>query len=170
MGECMNNIRLSADSNTSSPNSRISFAYWYWAPALLVVMGIFTLSTGYMALAGFSYFVLLFGLINKKNKYLHVRLMSAAISLDLFLVLLLEVQRHAIETTIENNLSNLQRAHIYSSSLAVVLYIPVIILGYRLYNKMLASRKWHIRLGVLAFLFRTLGFIMMFSLIEYVKN
>jgi len=126
--------------------------------------------TIYMAFAALTYFILLFGLINKKNKILHVRLMSIGMVFDLALVLLLEVQRQAIETTLQNDLSGLHRAHIYCSTLAVLFYIPVAILGVRLYRNLKSSRKWHLGLGALAFLFRTIGFIMMFSLIDLVKN
>ena len=142
----------------------------YWALALLAFGGIYKISTGYMAFAGLTYLILLFGLINKKNKYWHVRLMSTAIVFDFLLVLLLEVQRHAIETTVANELTNLQRAHIYCSTLAILFYIPVTILGFRLYKGLSSSRTWHLRLGGLAFLFRTIGFVMMFSLIEFVKR
>lgn len=136
----------------------------------VVLVGIYKASTGYMAFAGLTYFTLVFGLVNKKNKYLHVRLMSTAMIVDVSLVLLLEIQRNAIETTLESNLNWMQQTHIYSSTLAVLFYIPAAILGYKLYNNLKSSRAWHLRLGGLAFLFRTIGFILMFSLIEHVKN
>ena len=142
----------------------------YWLVVLLILISIYQFATGFMAFAALTYFILLFGLIIKKNKYLHVRLMSTAIIFDLSLVLLLELQRHAIETTLQNELSNLQRAHIYCSTLAVLCYIPTLILGLRLYKNKPSSRKWHLRFGGFAFLFRTIGFIMMFSLIEFVKH
>jgi hypothetical protein len=118
-----------------------------------------------MTIATFNYLLILAGfLARKKDRRLHVRLVSLGILFDLCLVLILEFQRDAIATAMSFKLSLLNQAHIYSSSLATVLYIPQAITGYRL-QKSEGPRKAHQILGFLVLLFRTLGFLLMFSMI-----
>lgn len=123
---------------------------------------------GYMAIATLSYGLLLLGLwVRQSSTRWHVWLMSLGISGDLALVLTLEIQRDAINTAISFSLSPLQQAHIAVSSLATALYFPTLFYGImRLCGDATPkSRTRHLTFGVLAFLFRTLGFIFMFSLI-----
>jgi len=46
------------------------------------------------------------------------------------LVLVLEGTRHAVKTASEFSLSYLQQTHVAFSLLAVLFYIPVVVLGY----------------------------------------
>jgi len=134
---------------------------------------IYQIATPYMVVASFAYFCMVFGLYHRLQRNLHVALMSLAIITDLALVLTLQIQRDAIQTAFSMTLSPLQQAHIAMSSAATVLYFPVFYLGAgRRLGKLkgLASRKWHIRLGIAAFVFRTLGFILMFSLLTHVRS
>lgn len=137
----------------------------------LVLFGVGAFATPHMFVATFAYLLMVNGLVHRKNKKLHVKLMNSAIGLDLALVLLLELSRNAVDTALSFSLSPLQQAHIVASSLATALYIPILILGWLRYTEKLkgsASRSWHLRLGVVAFIFRSLGFLFMFSLL--VKN
>lgn len=130
-------------------------------------------ATVHMAAATISFSVLSLGLILRQNKKVHPYFMITAILMDLGLVLALEIQRNAIATAASFTLSPLQQAHIGASSIATLLYFPVLYLGFmRWKNKLTsnASRTWHIRLGMAAFLFRAMGFILMFTLLSYVKK
>ncbi len=131
---------------------------------LVITIGINT--TPFMAIATLSYCTMVAGYWQRFNRVAHVRLMTAAILIDLSLVLTLEIQRHAIETAVAMKFGVLQQAHIFSSSLATALYFPVFGMGFYLWNNRSPKiRKWHIRFGKAAFFFRTLGFILMFTLL-----
>lgn len=157
----------------------------YQIPTLLKCYGLaFILSgslaslvTPYMLAATFSYICMLLGIIYRRNRNVHVSLMNTAILLDLIVVLVLEFQRDAIDTALSMSLSPLQQLHIGFSSLATVFYIPTLIFGYRRLLKKEESkaltqkiRKLHLRSGIIAFVFRTIGFILMFSLISHVTH
>lgn len=139
--------------------------------AILILLA--SLTSVYMTWASAAYFAMVIGLVLRKQRQRHIQLMNLAIVLDLALVLLLEFQRSAIATAADFSLSIAQQAHIGFSSLAVALYIPVLYLGWGLYLGKLSTdrhRRWHKRLGILAFIARTLGFLLMFSLLEHVKK
>jgi hypothetical protein len=123
--------------------------------------------TPYMAVATLAYALMTVGLLNRKNKQRHVRLMAIAITLDVLIVLILELQKDAVQTALDFSLAPLQQLHVGTSSIAVLLYIPVVYLGFKRFRGLgdLNTRLWHIRLGIGAFIFRTLGFILMFSLL-----
>ncbi len=59
----------------------------------------------------------------------------------------------------------LERGHILSSTIAFGLYFPVVALAVlRLRNKVPDwGRRWHMRLGITAFCFRTVGFMLMWA-------
>ena len=103
----------------------------------------------------------------RRERTAHVTLMSLGIAGDLGLVLLLEFQRDAINTAVSFSLSPLQQAHIGVSTIATVLYIPTLYFGILRSRGALdgRGRARHLTFGLLAFLFRTLGFIFMFSLL-----
>ena len=118
---------------------------------------------------------MLFGLfairLNEKNW--HLLFMISAIFIDVSLVLALEIQRGAIETATSLTLSPLQMGHVVASTVATVLYLPTFMLGYIRWKQPKPGTnyvKWHRRFGVAAFLFRTLGFILMFTLLNHIKN
>lgn len=127
------------------------------------------LATPYMAVATLSYGLLMVGLLMRRQRTAHVALMSTAIAGDLGLVLLLELQRDAINTAVSFSLSPLQQAHIGVSTIATVLYIPTLYFGILRSRGALdgRGRARHLTFGLLAFLFRTLGFIFMFSLLGH---
>lgn len=141
------------------------------AIAVSIIVGFFT--TIYMGLATLSFAILIVGLVFKKDKVRHVILMNAGIGLDLTLVLVLEFQRSAINTAAGFTLTAWQQAHILCSTLAVVFYIPTLILGWQRYRNPSmhpAKREWHIRLGITAFVLRAIGYVLMFSLLSHVAN
>lgn len=137
----------------------------------LTIIAVFT--TPYMTLATLAYFSMVAGILNRKNKNLHSKLMGTAVTLDLTLVLVLEFTRNAIATAAAMTLEPLQQIHIGFSTLALLLYFPIVILGIMRFRGKATgprSQKWHRSLGILAFIFRSLGFILMFSMLHHVQN
>ncbi len=135
-------------------------------PGVIVLLFTSWIGTRYMTIATFNYLLILAGfLVRNKDRRIHVRLVSLGILFDLCLVLILEFERSAIATAMSFKLSLLNQVHIYSSSLATALYIPQAITGYRLRSGE-GPRKAHRILGFLVILFRTIGFLLMFSMID----
>lgn len=132
---------------------------------VLALLGFFV--TPYMLVATFAYLCLFVGMLSRRSKELHARLMVTGMVVDLLLVLILEWQRAAIKTAFGFSLTVPQQFHILFSALAVVLYFPVFYLGFRRYRGLTTGgqNRLHLRLGVMAFAFRTLGFILMFTLL-----
>jgi hypothetical protein len=126
-----------------------------------------TTATYFMGCATLAYGFMVSGVLFRRHRRVHSRFMITAIALDLTIVATLEIQRHAVDSALAFSLSPLQQLHIASSSVATVLYFPILFLGWRLLrgNFSPTQRKWHIRLGTTAFTFRTLGFLLMFSLL-----
>lgn len=127
-----------------------------------------------MMLATVAYACMVSGALLRKFPLAHSRLMLTAIVLDLALVLTLQVQRGAVQVAASFELTGLQYVHIGSSTLATVLYFPVLWSGYRLKTKRtlcsVAFRRRHVRLGWITFAFRTIGFIAMFTIIDRVRH
>lgn len=126
-------------------------------------------ATIYMGIATASYVLMVVGLVYKSERELHSRLMLTAICLDLLLVVVLQIQRHAIQTMLEFSLTGLQQAHVAVSFAATLFYIPVLYLGVRLWKHPELSgklRNAHVKLAITAFLLRTSGFLLMFSLLK----
>lgn len=132
--------------------------------------------TSYMMVATANLFVLLVGFtLRKTNRRAHALLMGLGMLSDLILVLTLQYQRNAIQTAIAFKLTFFNQAHILSSTTATALYIPMAVLGVQIYrnstqkNNLIAietQRLLHKRIGWLTLIFRTLGFFLMFSMLE----
>lgn len=126
-------------------------------------------ATIYMGIATGSYVLMVGGLFYKTDRERHSRFMLTAISLDLLLVVILQIQRQAIQTMLAFSLTGLQQAHVAVSFAATVLYIPVLYLGIRLWKHpelAVKLRKLHVYIAITAFLLRTSGFLLMFSLLK----
>lgn len=142
---------------------------WRWAAfGFGILASIHLASTPAMRVAGIAYALMATGVwMRKKSKRAHAALMSSAISLDLMLVLILAVKRNAVATALEFSLGPWQQAHIAASTVALLLYFPIVALAVaRLRNPNGAPelKAWHARIGILAFVFRTIGFLLMFSM------
>lgn len=133
--------------------------------ALAAALGAFT--TAYMGVATFAYLLMVLGLVwRRRARETHRRLMFVAMGVDLALVLVLEVLRNATATAFGFKLGPWQMAHVISSTCAVALYLPLIFVGMKLWEKETAERRsLHRRLGYLTFFFRSVGFVLMFSLL-----
>ena len=122
--------------------------------------------TIYMWIATAAWLCLVAGYLKRKSKSTHVLLMRTAIFTDIALVLYLQVTRGAVQTALSFNLTLLKQLHIGTSTIALLLYFPVLYLGFRLLQGKgtARTRALHIRIAMTAFVFRTLGFFLMFSM------
>jgi len=138
-----------------------------------------------MYIASIAWLALVLGVLQRRNRKRHVALMLFGIAIDITLVLYLQVTRSAIQTALEFKLDIVQQLHIWLSTAALVLYFPVMFLGFRLLRALNQAqgnqaqgnqgqgnqgqpnsrlRILHIRYAVSAFIFRTAGFLFMFSM------
>ena len=144
----------------------------FWAAVLIllpILVGVAT-ARPFMALATLSYALLCRGLYAlKADRTSHPRWMAAGILLDLSLVLILQIQRQAIQEATSGTLPPLQMAHVGFSTLATMGYLGVLPVGIALVRKPelrnTALKIWHGRFGAATFLARTLGFFLMFSML-----
>jgi hypothetical protein len=128
----------------------------------------FTFITPAMMLASGSYLMISCGFAFRKNKNIHAPCMAIGVLTDLGLVLTLEIQRHAVETALQFSLGPLQMCHIATSTLATILYFPMLVTGLLRMNGRggLIARKLHLRFGPYAYIFRTMGYVLMFSMLK----
>jgi hypothetical protein len=149
------------------PLQVISLRLWFASFLLLpIFMNVFT--TPYMTLAAIAYLCLVGGLLFRRDRRRHIPLVLLGILIDLAVVLTLQVQRHAVQTAMAMELGPIQQCHIVASSLALVFYVPTTVLGARLAlgNSSRSLRKWHKRAALTAFTLRSLGFLLMFSMLS----
>ena len=78
-----------------------------------------------------AYAILVAGVIVRKNRTVHPRLMLTGLGIDFALVVLLQVQRSVIQGAMTDPYSALQMGHIVSSTIAVAFYFPTIYFGAR---------------------------------------
>lgn len=116
-----------------------------------------------IATAGWACLVV--GWWHRRDRRRHLSWVLPGMALDLGLVLWLEFTRSVIERTVNEHYGPLQQIHIGTSTAAVVLYIPTIVLGARLAlgKGGPATRVWHKRCAVPALVLRTVGFAFMWS-------
>ncbi|NJL24715.1 MAG: hypothetical protein HC902_05800 [Calothrix sp. SM1_5_4] len=129
---------------------------------LPIVAGFFALGafvSPYMALATLNYIMMIAAIrVVNTNRSMHKTLMSLAVASDISLVLILEWQRHAVNTVVGMELGAVQMVHVGTSLAAILLYIPAIGLG------LSGGGRVHRAVGYTAFAFRTAGFLTMFSM------
>lgn len=116
--------------------------------------------------ATLAYALLLAGIFFRKKKEIHAPLMILGIGLDLFLVIFLSVFRNAISVAANEPLNLIQYGHVSASTFAVILYFPVFYLGMIRYggNASTEQKRQHRNFGLLAIIFRTVGYVLMFSM------
>lgn len=133
--------------------------------SIVTVAALSFFATPYMLIASFAYLCLFSGMVLRRERAIHPKLMMTGMATDLLLVLVLEFQRSAITTAVGFSLTLPQQLHIVFSLMAVLHYFPVFYLGLKRMNgtATLKQEKLHLRLGVMALAFRTLGFILMFT-------
>ncbi len=124
--------------------------------------------TSAMYIASFAWFLIVFGYTRRKNLFQHIPLVLAGICCDILLVLYLQFTREAVQEALEFDRSVYEQIHIWTSTVALLLYFPVIYFGSSL-KKDLDNpelRVKHRRVALTALTFRTIGFLFMFSMWE----
>lgn len=134
-----------------------------------VALVIAFVASPYMGVSSLAYFLMIYGLIRRKERIAHSRLMKAAMLLDFSMVLFLELTRNATGTAMHEILNSTQLTHVACSTTIVLLYVPIYVMG----SKLLANqftpwrRRWHIRIGLIAFVLRSIGFVTMFGWLNW---
>jgi len=114
----------------------------------------------YKALASLAFLLLVGALVQHRNRKIHVPLALSGMALDLALVLILEFSRGVIVMTVEQHWSWAQWTHIGASSLAVLMYFPVLWYGIKILRGGAGkgARAAHKHSAHLAFALRAIGF------------
>lgn len=120
-----------------------------------------------MYIAALAWLCLALGYAARKDRRKHIPLMLTGILLDILLVLYLQLAREAIQTAASFELGWMPQVHIGFSSIALLLYFPVLYCGVQLWRGKASEklRSLHIRLGITALMARTVGLIFMLSLL-----
>ncbi|RMG41622.1 MAG: hypothetical protein D6719_08225 [Candidatus Dadabacteria bacterium] len=113
-----------------------------------------------------SWLIMVLGYYQRKHRRSHIMLMLTAIFSDLGLVIFLQITRKASQTALEFSLPLLQQLHILFSLLAVISYIPVLLLGAALIRGKTGLLPYHRVVGMATLILRTLGFVFMFSMLK----
>jgi len=121
-----------------------------------------------MYIASLAWILILFGFFKRREKRLHVPLVLSGITMDFGLVLYLQITRDAIQKASSGTLDFLPQCHILASSTALLLYFPVMFLGFKILkgNQSPKLRTWHKSIALYCLFFRTLGFFLMFSMLK----
>ena len=119
----------------------------------------------YRILATLAFGLLVVGWTQRRTRRRHVPLVLGGIGLDLALVVMLEIGLGVIGKAFHDEWSVLQLLHIGSSSLAVLLYLPTLGLGFSLLRGKggLRARTLHLRVATAALAARTMGFLCMWT-------
>jgi hypothetical protein len=117
----------------------------------------------YDLVATVGWLCLVVGWRHRRDRARHLRWVVPGMVVDLGLVVWLEATRQVIERTVERDYGVLEQIHIGASALAVVLYVPTIVLGVLLIRRSggPSVRAWHKRCAVPALALRTVGFAFM---------
>jgi uncharacterized membrane protein YozB (DUF420 family) len=121
------------------------------------------------ALATLAFVLLALGWTQRRNRARHVPLVLSGIALDLALVVWLEISRGVVEKVAGAEphvpFPAVRWAHIASSTLAVVAYVPTLWLGFRMLRSPgdAALRRRHAAVAVTALILRTIGFLCMWG-------
>ncbi|PIP91858.1 MAG: hypothetical protein COW79_01245 [Bdellovibrionales bacterium CG22_combo_CG10-13_8_21_14_all_38_13] len=105
------------------------------------------------------------GVIFKRNRKIHVKLMSSAMIWDILLILQIELTRNAIVKASESMLgskSMILNIHVSMAIACVVLYGFMVFTGRKLLRGEKGIRRKHKALGISTIILRTLVFITSF--------
>lgn len=92
--------------------------------------------------------------------------MLIGIGTDIGMVLYLQVTRGAVQKAAEFSLGFFAQCHILASTVALILYVPVLFLGFKLIRGgfSVRTKQVHVALATCALICRTMGFLLMFSM------
>jgi uncharacterized protein (TIGR03382 family) len=120
-------------------------------------------------LASLAFALLVAGWTQRRRRRRHVPLVLAGIGIDLGLVVYLELTRSVVEKVAgamdHVPFAGLRWAHIASSTVAVLLYLPTLWYGWRMLRgpQDPRVRRRHAFVAQLALVFRTIGFLCMWA-------
>lgn len=113
-------------------------------------------------LYGISFLVLIIiglGLRYRKERKKHIPLMLSAFVIDVSLVLIIEINRHAVERAVGLTLPAFTWCHIAISTSVVVLYLILITTGIKLAKGNESVRPFHKKLALVFIVLRLANFI-----------
>jgi uncharacterized membrane protein YozB (DUF420 family) len=113
--------------------------------------------------SGLAYVLIIIGMFSIKHRKRHRALMLAAFTIDMSLVLFLELTRDATGQALEFP-NGMLGFHISMSILTVILYFVLIPMGFKMYKGNLEIKKIFRPLAYIFLLSRTLNFITSFYL------
>lgn len=120
-------------------------------------------------LATIAWVLLAAGWTQRRRRVRHVPLVLAGIALDLAMVVYLELDRSVVEAVAGSvghaSFSAVRWAHIVTSTVAVVLYLPTLWYGFRMLrgDTTPRTRKLHGVVANAALVLRTIGFVCMWA-------
>ena len=100
----------------------------------------------------------------RKNRALHIKVMTTAFIMDVSLVLMIEIQRHAVEKVITEHLKPLLLFHVIVSLLVVVGYIWQIVYGRKILSAVPNARIIHMYSGIIFMVLRLTNYVTSFML------
>lgn len=107
--------------------------------------------------------IMAFGIYHKRNRSLHVKIMSSAMIWDVILILQIELSRSAIEKASKVMTNPMMlKIHLFFAISCVLLYIAMVITGRKLLAGDNEIRNKHKILGMTTFAFRILTFVTSF--------
>ena len=109
------------------------------------------------------YSLMIYGITKRKNRKIHVPVMSAVLILDVILILQIELGRSAVEKAAKAvTNSMLLNVHVTFAVLSVVFYVLLVFTGRKLLRGENSIRARHRLFGWTAFALRTLTLITSF--------
>ncbi len=108
--------------------------------------------------------ILIVGYLFRRRRQLHITLMSTAFALDVGLVLWIEIQRHAVEQLVMQQVTPFVWFHASVSLIVLLLYGVLIFLGINILKNNPWAWTWHKRVAVAFALCRCTNYITSFWL------
>ena len=109
------------------------------------------------------YSLMIFGIMKRKNRKIHVPVMSAVLILDVLLILQIEFGRSAVEKATKVLVNPIiLNIHVTFAVLSVVFYVLLVITGRKLLKGEQSIRPRHRLFGWTAFALRTLTLLTSF--------
>lgn len=109
------------------------------------------------------YSLMIFGILKRKNRKIHVPVMSTVLILDIILILQIELGRNAVEKAAKAIVNPLiLNIHVTFALLSVIFYVLLVITGRKLLKGEHSIKSRHRLFGWTAFALRTLTLLTSF--------
>ena len=107
--------------------------------------------------------LMFYGVSKRKQRNLHVKIMSSAIAWDILLILQIELSRSAVAKASKAMVNPMWlNIHVSIAILSVLFYFAMVYTGTRMLKNDQTIRKLHRKLGVTTLILRTLTFLTSF--------